>query len=214
MPRPDHQRRHPLPLDNVLNLAYETAARFHRRGWFSYHPDHVHHPFVVIIEGPETGCHPDRQRRLIPALTHAFPVMQFFAHTHSPFKAGQLHRVHCVDQDGAGTAFVNTNDRDITGWNIVEIMHNFMEMDDPTDANTADAAAELRGRQQLPKPQAQARQDRIDDLQRTVSREIETGGADSLQLKFLRGSSPRPSINTPRTSSTPVDSGGLPKLAA
>ena len=131
MPRPDHQRRHPLPLDNVLNLAYETAARFHRQGWFSYHPDHVHHPFVVIIEGPETGFHPDRQRRLILALTHAFPVMQFFAHTHSPFKAGQLHRVHCVDQDGAGTAFVNTNDRDITGWTIVEIMHNFMDMDDP-----------------------------------------------------------------------------------
>ena len=64
-------------------------------------------------------------------------------------------------------------------------MRNFMDMFDPTDA----AAAELRALRQLHQPQdpaqAQARQDRIDELQRAVSEEIESGGVIALQRKIF-----------------------------
>ena len=144
---------------------------------------------------PENGLHPDRQRRLIPALTHAFPGMQLFAQTRSPFivaglKAGQLHRIIDQHRDGAGNTVITSNEQDITGRTIDEIMRNFMDMDDPTDAHTADTARELRALRQLPQPQdpaqAQAHQDRIDELRRAVSREIEASSAVALQHQIFQ----------------------------
>ena len=164
----------PNPQDSALNLArhlaYESAALLHGHNWPQYHPDQDDTPFTVVLLNPETGLHPDRQRRLIPALTHTFPGMQLFTYTQSPFavaglKAGQLHPIH-QDPDGAGNNVVTSNDRDITGWTIDEILRAFMDMFDPTNAATANAAAELRALSQLPQPQdpaqAQARQDRVD----------------------------------------------------
>ena len=188
----------PHPQDNALNLArhlaYESAALLHGRDWPQYHPDQDDTPFTVVLPNPETGLHPDRQRRLIPALTHTFPGMQLFTFTQSPFvvaglKAGQLHRIHRSNQDDAVNTVVTTNDRDIIGWTIDEIMRAFMDMFDPTDAATAAATAELRTLRQLPQPQdpvkAQAHQDRIDELQQTVSREIEAGGPVALQRQIF-----------------------------
>ena len=118
--------------------------------------------------------------------------MQLFTYTQSPFvvaglEAGQLHHIY-QDQDGAGNTVVTSNDQDITGWTIDEIMRAFMDMPDPTDATTADAAAELRALRQRPLPhdQAQAHQDRIDELQRTVRRDIESGGPFALQRQIFK----------------------------
>ena len=108
----------PHPQDQALNLArhpaYESAALLHGQDWPQYLPDQDDTPFTVVLLNPETGLHPDRQRRLIPALTCTFPDMQPFTYTQSPFvvaglKAGQLHRIH-QDHHGAGNTVVTTND--------------------------------------------------------------------------------------------------------
>ena len=145
-----------------------------------------------------------------PAATpnaNAFPGIQLFTQIQSPLvvaglKAGQLHRVH---QDEAGNTVVTTNDQDITGWTIDEIMRNFMDMTDPTDATTADADAELRALRKLPQPQDPPRPRPA----RTASSNRAEPSAEksnpvapsSSNARFSRSSSPRPSINTPPTGS-------------
>ena len=56
-------------------------------------------------------------------------------------KAGQ---VHLINRDADGVITASTNTADIVGWTADEILRVFMGVDDPTDAETAMAASELR----------------------------------------------------------------------
>ena len=124
-------------------------------------------PAVLFIDEIENHLHPTWQRRVIPALLEYFPGLQIFATTHSPFvvaglKAGQ---VHLFNRDENGVVTPTTNTEDIVGWTADEILRTYMGVHDPTDVETASAAAELRKlRDEGPWEDDHAEQDRQDRM--------------------------------------------------
>lgn len=147
----------------------------------AYHYDFVDgwekKPAVLLIDEIENHLHPTWQRRVIPALRQHFPGLQIFATTHSPFvvaglKAGQ---VHLLKRDEDGDVVASTNEQDIIGWTIEEILRAFMGVEDPTDDETATNAArlrELRSRKSLTDDEKAE----LNHLRDKVSRDMLAGG--------------------------------------
>ena len=107
-------------------------------------------PGILFIDEIENHLHPTWQRRVIPALRKHFPKLQIFATTHSPFvvaglKRGQIHRLY-REEGVIKTDKLTEEEKEqrIIGWTVEEILREFMEVDDPTDEPTAEAAATLR----------------------------------------------------------------------
>ena len=103
-------------------------------------------PAILLIDEIENHLHPTWQRRVIPALLEHFPGLQIFATTHSPFvvaglKAGQ---VHVLKRDANGVVTASTEQRDVIGWTMDEILRGMMGVDEPTDQLTVDRANRLR----------------------------------------------------------------------
>ncbi len=160
----------------IYALALKMASHYNwEEGWEKK-------PAILLIDEIENHLHPTWQRRVIPALLEHFPKLQIFATTHSPFvvaglKAGQVHLLK-RDEDGRVTA--TTNDKDIIGWTMDEILRTMMGVDDPTDDATAAAAAELRQlRNEWPRSSPEdeeKRQERIAELRQKVDRDLLAGG--------------------------------------
>ena len=118
-----------------------------------------HLPAILLIDEIENHLHPTWQRRVIPALRKHFPGLQIFATTHSPFvvaglKRGQVHRLYrekgVIKTDQLTE---EEKERKLVGWTVEQILRKFMDVTDPTDEETAMAAATLRwlqGRQPPP----------------------------------------------------------------
>ena len=107
-------------------------------------------PAILLIDEIENHLHPTWQRRVIPALRKHFPGLQIFATTHSPFvvaglKRGQVHRLY-REKGVIKTDQLTEEEKEhkLVGWTVEEILREFMEVDDPTDEATAEAAATLR----------------------------------------------------------------------
>ena len=148
-------------------------------------------PAILLIDEIENHLHPTWQRRVIPALLKHFPKLQIFATTHSPFvvaglKAGQ---VHLLNRDANGVVTATTNEQDVIGWTADEILRTMMGVDDPTDDDTAKAAAELRElRRELPKAdekEEELRQQRIQELRQRVDRDLLAGGPAAAQRELF-----------------------------
>ena len=148
-------------------------------------------PFVLLIDEIENHLHPTWQRRIIPALSELFPNAQIFATTHSPFvvaglKAGQ---VHLLNRDANGVVTATTNSEDIVGWTADEILRTMMGVEDPTDDATAAAARELRQlRSEGPRDTEvaeAARQARMQELRRSVDRDLLAGGPAAAQRELF-----------------------------
>ncbi|MYC28820.1 MAG: AAA family ATPase [Chloroflexi bacterium] len=144
-------------------------------------------PAILLIDEIENHLHPTWQRRVIPALLEHFPGLQIFATTHSPFvvaglKAGQ---VHVLKRDEKGVVTASTEQRDVVGWTMDEILRGMMGVDDPTDEYTAKAAMELRGlRNEGPRADEkaeEARQQRMLELRAMVDRDLLAGGPMAAQ---------------------------------
>ena len=129
---------------NILLVAWYLALRLaysneFREGWKDL-------PAVLFIDEIENHLHPAWQRRFIPVFLEYFPNLQIIATTHSPFpiaglKAGQVHKLH---QDDDGITRVETNEDEIVGWTADEILHEYLDVQDPTDLETAQAVEVLR----------------------------------------------------------------------
>ena len=120
----------------ALSLAY---AHEFRKGW-------ENQPAILFIDEIENHLHPSWQRRFIPVFLEHFPNLQIIATTHSPFpisglKAGQVHK---LVPDDYGITHVETNEYDIVGWTADEILNEYLEVQDPTDLETAQAVEVLR----------------------------------------------------------------------
>ena len=120
----------------ALTLAYSNEFR---EGWKNL-------PAVLFIDEIENHLHPAWQRRFIPVFLEHFPNLQIIATTHSPFpiaglKAGQVHKLH---QDDDWITYVETNEDEIVGWTADEILHEYLDVQDPTDLETAQAVEVLR----------------------------------------------------------------------
>ncbi|MDE2938437.1 MAG: AAA family ATPase [Chloroflexota bacterium] len=148
-------------------------------------------PAILLIDEIENHLHPTWQRRVIPALLKHFPRLQIFATTHSPFvvaglKAGQ---VHVLKRDENGVVSASTNEQDVVGWTMDEILRGMMGVEDPTDDETARAASELR---QLRKKgpsgtpvEEEERQKRIQELRQKVDRDLLAGGPLAAQRELF-----------------------------
>ena len=148
-----HTRYSPTPLhitnlsagtQNTLLVAWYLALSLahsneFREGWKDL-------PAILFIDEIENHLHPAWQRRFIPVFLEHFPNLQIIATTHSPFpiaglKAGQVHK---LNQDDDGITRVETNEDDIVGWTADEILHEYLNVQDPTDLETAQAVEVLR----------------------------------------------------------------------
>ena len=120
-------------------------------------------PAILLIDEIENHLHPTWQRRVIPALRKHFPGLQIFATTHSPFvvaglKRGQVHRLY-REKGVIKTDQLTEEEKEhkLVGWTVEQILRKFMDVTDPTDEETATAAATLRwlqGRQPPPEVSA------------------------------------------------------------
>ena len=146
---------------------------------------------ILLIDEIENHLHPTWQRRVIPALLEHFPGLQIFATTHSPFvvaglKAGQ---VHLLDRDENGVVTATTNTEHVVGWTADEILRVFMGVDDPTDKDTAEAAAALRKlRDEGPRVderEEERRQSEIARLRQIVDRAELSGPRVAEDARFL-----------------------------
>ena len=161
-----------------------SMSRDNPSGWTK---DHA----ILLIDEMENNLHPTWQRRVIPALLEHFPGLQIFATTHSPFvvaglKAGQ---VHLLNRDENGVVTATTNTEDIVGWTADEILRVFMGVDDPTDKDTAEAAAALRKlRDEGPRVderEEERRQSEIARLRQIVDRAELSGPRVAEDARFL-----------------------------
>ena len=131
----------------LLYLTLKIAHYYHSSDWGTYTSGCMAAPAIVLIDEIESHLHPLWQRRVIPALVEAFPNAQIFAATHSPFlvaglKVGQVHRLY---RDEAGLVRAGlSNDAEIIGWTMDEILRGFMGVDEPTDQLTVERASRLR----------------------------------------------------------------------
>lgn len=146
-------------------------------------------PAVLLIDEIENHLHPTWQRRVIPALRKHFPGVQIFATTHSPFvvaglKAGQ---VHLLERDENGVVSASTNERDIIGWTISEILRALMGVDDPTDEQTAINVARLRMLRDRRASDGLSDDEEAEmrDLRKSVSGDMLAGGALNAQRDRL-----------------------------
>ncbi len=169
----------------VLFVSLKMAEHYKfERGWHEK-------PAILLIDEVENHLHPTWQRRVIPALLEHFPGLQIFATTHSPFvvaglKAGQ---VHLLSRDENGVVSASTNEQDIIGWTMDEILRTMMGVPDPTDEATAQAAQELRElRNDVPAPteaEEEKRQERIRELRGKVDRDLLAGGPAAAQREIF-----------------------------
>ena len=137
---------------------------------------------ILLIDEIENHLHPTWQRRVIPALLEHFPGLQIFATTHSPFVVAgrEVGQVHQLIRDTNGGITAKTNTEPIKGLTADEISRKYLEVQDPTDLATAEAAAKLRRlRDEGPRDTEDAeaaRQARMQELRRLVDRDLLLGG--------------------------------------
>ena len=172
-------------------LLWVWALALHMAHHYDLQEGWENRPAVLLIDEIENHLHPTWQRRVIPALLEHFPKLQIFATTHSPFvvaglKAGQ---VHLLNRDAGGVVTASTNGQDVIGWTADEILRSMMGVADPTDEDTAAAAAELRKlRKQLPladEQEEEERQQRIQELRQRVNRDLLAGGPMAAQRELF-----------------------------
>ena len=100
--------------------------------------------------------------------------------------AGQVHK---LERDENGIVKATTEARDIVGWTMDEILRGMMGVDDPTDAETARAAAELRqlrsGEPKTDEKEEELRQQRIQELRSVVDRDLLAGGPVAAQRELF-----------------------------
>ena len=177
-----------LPLD-VLSQGTKSIIQFMARLLFGYaeyndFPENLEEkPGILIIDEIDAHLHPSWQRRIIPTLTHHFPNLQIFCSTHSPLmlaglKAGQ---VQLLRRDDNLKVTVSANTTDIDGWTADEILHQFMDVPNPTDQATADR---LKSLQELTRKQdlSDAEIEKLKTLRRDVHEDL-LKGPNSEQVK-------------------------------
>ena len=167
----------------ALSLAYSNDFR---EGWEDL-------PAILFIDEIENHLHPAWQRRLIPVFLEQFPNLQIIATTHSPFpvaglEAGQVHKLH---QDDDGITCVDTNEDEIVGWTADEILHAYLDVQDPTDLETAQAVEVLRWLECLEplfeeESAEEWREAMVEELS-ALKRDDELTHEDALAMRWLTG---------------------------
>ena len=146
-------------------------------------------PAILMIDEIENHLHPIWQRRVVPALRKHFPGVQIFATTHSPFVVAGLkaEQIHILKRTENGVVSGPSQERDIIGWTVSEILRGLMEVADPTDEQTAINAARLRElrSKRASEGLSDAEDAEMRDLRKSVSGDMLAGGALNAQRDKL-----------------------------
>ncbi len=180
-----------LPL-NVLSQGTQSLIQWLVRllidmaEYYDYPEDIEQRPGTLIVDEIDAHLHPSWQRRIIPTLTSHFPNLQVFCSTHSPLmlaglKAGQ---VQLLDRDDDGKVTVSRNEQDIVAWSADEILRGFLDVQSPTDLETARNFERLQELRRIYRPtDEQARE--LERLRKTVGIDL-MGSPLSRDLEELR----------------------------
>ena len=183
-----HTQDGAMPLD-VLSQGTQSIIQFLAHlvfGYAEYYDfpsDLEERPGILMIDEIDAHLHPTWQRRIIPTLNRNFPNCQIFCSTHSPLMLAGLSagQIHLLRRDENGKATVSKNESDIAGWTADEILRQFMEVPDPTDAATVDRMnrfKKLMRKKELSAAQAKE----LEQLRRTVHEDL-LKGPKSEQVK-------------------------------
>lgn len=145
---------------------------------YDYPDDFDDKKAVLIIDEIDAHLHPSWQRRILPALTKAFPRLQIFCSSHSPLmlaglKAGQ---VHLLQRDAKNRVVVSRNETDIVGWSVDEILRAFLDVPDPTDLETSEKIQRLQALRHKKRHSARETVE-LESLRKTLSTSLSTGPA-------------------------------------
>ena len=142
-------------------------------------------PGILIIDEIDAHLHPSWQRRFLPALTRQFPNMQIFCSTHSPLVLGGLKagQVQLLRREPDQTISVSTNEYDIVGWTVDEVLRNILDVTTPTDLSTEKMLQRL---QALQSRQRLTAKDKLElaNLRKSVNEELLAGPSEA-QFKKL-----------------------------
>ena len=179
-----------VPL-NVLSQGTQSIIQWLARtviGYaehYDFPEDPREKPGVLVIDEIDAHLHPSWQRRILPALTEAFPKLQIFCSTHSPLmlaglKAGQ---VQLLRRDKKGKVVVSRNETDVVGWSADEILRNFLDVPNPTDMQTDDRLNRLQELRRKKKLSAKEKRE-LESLREGISGDL-LGGPIATQLDEL-----------------------------
>lgn len=142
-------------------------------------------PGILIIDEIDAHLHPSWQRRFIPALRKHFPRLQIFCSTHSPLMLGGLKagQIQLLNRSSDGSITVTTNEYDIKGWSLDEVVRNVMDVAVATDLMTEEKIRRLQYLQNRKRLSA-AEKKEFSTLRRSVSEDLISGPADAQIKKF------------------------------
>lgn len=106
--------------------------------YYGYTTDFKKKPAILIVDEIDAHLHPSWQRRILPTLRESFPQLQIFCSTHSPLMLAGLEagQIQLLDRDKEGNVTVSTNEFDIMGWSVDEILSSIQQVTNPTDVDT------------------------------------------------------------------------------
>ena len=133
-------------------------------------------PGILLIDEIDAHLHPSWQRRLLPTLVKYFPKMQIFCCTHSPLILSGLSagQIQLLKREPDKPITVSRNEDDIRGWSVDEVLHNLLDIINPTDLGTEDLLQRLENLQAIHKRTAKEEAE-LNKLRDSLSRELVAG---------------------------------------
>ena len=133
-------------------------------------------PGILILDEIDAHLHPAWQRNILPALSNYFPNLQIFCSAHSPLLLAGLKRgqIHSIRRNGGGNPVLSTNQQDVSGWSVDEIMTTYYGLFAATDSGTEAGLSrlnELRGKMRLNKKESAE----LEKLRRNLASNLSTG---------------------------------------
>ena len=163
-------------------------------------------PGILIIDEIDAHLHPSWQRRFLPALTRQFPNIQIFCSTHSPLVLGGLKagQVQLLRREPDQTISVSTNEYDIVGWTVDEVLRNILDVATPTDLSTEKMLQKLQALQSRQRLTAKDKLE-LEKLRKSVNEELLAGPSEA-QFKKLEA------LLTTGAKERGVQTGGRPRV--
>lgn len=163
-------------------------------------------PGILIIDEIDAHLHPSWQRRFLPALTNHFPNIQIFCSTHSPLVLGGLKagQVQLLRREPDQTISVSTNEYDIVGWTVDEVLRNILDVTTPTDLSTEKMLQRLQALQSRQRLTAKDKLE-LENLRKSVNEEL-LAGPSEVQFKKLEA------LLTTGSKDRGLQTGGRPRV--
>lgn len=154
--------------------------------YYNYPKDLAKKRGVLIIDEIDAHLHPSWQRRIIPCLTEHFPKLQIFFSTHSPLMLAGLRagQVHLLRRKKKGVVSITQNEKDIVGWSGDEILRSLMDIDTPTDLQTAEKINNLYRLRRLKRLSDQQKKE-LNQLKLQIGEDL-LGGPVEAQIEELK----------------------------